>query len=84
MNDLLIQIIVGLQVATTAVVSVGVLIVGIALVYRGISIATGLIDMSDVPYDDYEDLDTSEEGEQRYQEYLERTERLHKQLREME
>ncbi len=63
MNDILVSIQLGLQIATTAVIAVAVLIVSIALVYQAIDIARAVIDRADGGY-------LTEEEEEAYQEYL--------------
>lgn len=74
MNDILVSIQLGLQIATTAVIAIGVLIVGIALVYRATDIAKAVINKADggMPFvkgDKYYDF--TEEEEEAYQQYLE-------------
>ncbi|WP_348731916.1 hypothetical protein [Rheinheimera texasensis] len=70
MNDLLALIASGLQVATTAMIAIGVLIVGIALVYRGVDIANRVIQRVGV-YSSAREAD-----EEAYQDYLERSKDL--------
>lgn len=66
MDDLFVQLSSGLEVATTAVVALGVLIVGIALVYRGVDLAQRVIDKVAV------DRSYREAQEEAWQEFMDR------------
>lgn len=70
MNDFLMLITAGLQVAATAVISVGVLIVAITFAFRGVDIANRVIQRVGV-YSSAREAD-----EEAYQDYLERSKDL--------